>query len=38
MRENMSIKDLPQKLIKMLLAIRAQILIRKKHDGTTGKL
>ena len=34
----MNIKDLPQKLIEMILAIRAQILIRKKHDETTGKL
>lgn len=40
----MTLKDLPPKLIEMFLALRAQILIRKryeeskKHDETTGKL
>lgn len=39
----MILKDLPPKLIEMLLAIRAQLLIWKKHDkngrgtGTGGR-
>ena len=31
-RIDMALKDLPPKLIKMYLALRAQILIRRKHE------